>query len=118
MIINSQFNKFYHGANLNDILRNARSITFREILDTRTNQPFEVFRYEDYHTMDEVKQLFKLMNLDYPNDEKDERLSTKLINNEQLIQHINFIIKTMGESGYEISYIKEEWDRIIGEVRN
>ena len=44
--------------------------------------------------MDDLKQLLKVLNLDYAVDEKkDRKISTKDIENKALIQHIEFCIQ-------------------------
>ena len=114
MIISSRFNRFFHSAVLTDLFNKSYRLKFENLVDTRTIQLFTIEKYEDYQDMDDLKQLLKVLNLDYAVDEeKDKKISTKDIENKALIQHIEFCIQVGIWSGIELNFICEEWDRLI-----
>ena len=114
MIISSRFNRFFHSAVLTDLFNKSVKLQFENLIDTRTNQLFAIEKYEDYQDMDDLKQLLKVLNLDYAVDEeKDKKISTKDIENKALIQHIEFCIQVGIWSGIELNFICEEWERLI-----
>ena len=77
MIISSRFNRFFHSAVLTDLFNKSYKLKFENLVDTRTNQLFTIEKYEDYQDMDDLKQLLKVLNLDYAVDEeKDKKIST------------------------------------------
>ena len=59
----------------------------------------------------------KLLNLNYPRDEKGYPISTTKINNKQLVEHIEYLIKLGYQNGYEFSVVEEEWKQILKENR-
>ncbi len=111
MTISQQFNKFYHSAVLKDAFDKARQISFREWKDTSTGGNLIFYKHEDYDCLDELKQLFKLMNLNYP-IEDDGKVSTREITSKELHDHIEFTIRILGENGIELEFIREAWDRL------
>lgn len=114
MIISSRFNRFFHSAVLTDLFNKSYKLQFENLIDTRTNQLFAIEKYEDYQDMDDLKQLLKVLNLDYAVDEKkDRKISTKDIENKALIQHIEFCIQVGIWSGIELGFVQEEWERLI-----
>jgi hypothetical protein len=117
MDIGVQFNKFYHSRVLNDLHRKANTLLFRHLYDTRTNGAFKITKYEDWNDLDDLKQLLKLMNLDYPISE-DEKESTKSISVENLLQHIEFVFYISGYNGIELDVIREEWELLLKNYRN
>ena len=111
MKISSPFNRKYH-ALLNEAFTKARKISFRQWLDTNTGTCLIFWRGEEYSDMDELKQIFKLMNIDYLAD-GEEKLSTVKVDNFQLTKHIDFIRKILNENGIEFEEDIEEWERIL-----
>jgi len=114
--ISSNYNRFYHGIVLNDAFTKARQLSFREWEDTNTGTCLIFYKNEDYYDMDDLKQLFKLMNLNYP-IEQEGKTSTSNITTKELGEHIEWVIKVMGENGIELDFIREEWDRLMKEAR-
>jgi len=112
MTISNQFNKYLHGAVLKQVFDNSRQVSFREWLDTNTGGCLIFYKGEDYDTMDELKQLFKLMNLDYPIEE-DGKVSTRDITSKELSRHIEFVLKIIGENGVLLPFIEDEWQRLL-----
>ena len=110
MEISGRYNRFYH-AILTEAYNKARSISFREWKSDQGNGCLIFYCGEDYDTMDELKQIFKLMNLDLPVD-GDKKLSTTKVDNKQLCRHIIFIEKILSENGIEFQYNIEEYERI------
>lgn len=117
--ISSQFNRFYHGVVLNQVLnakddlgRPVNSIQFRDWKDTNTGGALTFYKHEDYYDIDDLKEIFKVMNLDYP-IESDGKVSTKEITQRELSRHIEWVLKIMGENFIELDFVREEWDRIL-----
>ena len=104
------FSGFYH-AILTEAYEKARSISFREWKSDQGNGCLIFYCGEDYDTMDELKQIFKLMNLDYLVD-GDKKLSTTKVDNTQLCRHIVWITKILNENGVTFNHDDEEWERI------
>lgn len=116
--ISTRFNRFYHKCVLTDLYNKSYSLVFRHLQDTRTNGAFKISKYEDYHSTDELKQLLKLLNLDYAVDEKeDKKVSTKDIEVKPLLEHIEFCIKVGIENGLELDFVKREWEQLLSEYR-
>ena len=115
MKISSQFNRLYH-ALLNEAFEKARQISFREWKDTNTGGCLIFYKYEDYDSMDELKQIFKLMNLDYEIDGED-KLSTVDIDNKKLCRHIDWITKILNENAIEFEHDQAEWERLKREAK-
>lgn len=110
MTISSQFNRKYH-ALLNEAYWKARSISFREWQDTSTGGCLIFWRGDDYDDMDDLKQIMKLMNLDY-GIEGDGKRSTTDVDNKELVRHIDWIRKILNENGIEFQEDIEKWELI------
>ena len=108
--ISSRFNRFYHSL-LNEAYQKARQISFREWKDTNTGGCLIFYKHEDYEDMDDLKQIFKLMNLNYVVD-GDKKLSTTKIDNKSLCLHIEWITKILNENGIEFDADIEKWERL------
>jgi len=108
--ISSPFNRFYH-ALLNEAYNKARQISFREWKDNRTGGAMIFYKGEDYYDMDELKQIFKVMNINYAVDD-DKKISTSKIENKALCDHIEWITKILNENGIEFCHDIEEWERL------
>lgn len=116
MQITNKFNSFYHSAVLADLYKKSSSLQIRNLIDTRTGGVLRITKYEDYQDMDDLKQLLKLFNLDYAVDEsKDDKVSTKDIDNKALLQHIEYCIQVGINSAVELDFVRDEWDRLIQE---
>lgn len=115
MNITNAFNSFYHGVVLKDMYEKAYSLKIKGVKDTRTNNTFILQKYDDYDSLDELKQLLKIFNFSYQNNEDEYigKLSTKDIDNKELIKHIEWCIRLMGENGLELDFVTEEWDKLI-----
>ena len=112
--ISTQFNKFYHKRILSDMFHKSHSIRFNELLDTTTNKVFELVKYEDYNSLNELKQLLKILNLNYGIDEKrDCKISTKDIETKELLEHIEWVLKLCAENDIILPMVQEDWDRMI-----
>jgi hypothetical protein len=112
--ISSQFNRLYH-ALLNEAFTKARQISFRDWKCDQTDGCLIFYKHEDYSDMDDLKQIFKLMNLDYEVD-GDEKISTTKVDNKQLVRHIDWITKILNENGIEFNHDIEKWERIKKEA--
>ena len=112
MNISQRFNRYLHGVVLDQCFKHSRQVSFREWKDTGTGGCLIFYRDEDYDTMDELKQLFKLMNLDYPIEE-DGKVSTRDITSKEMTRHIEFVLKIMAENGTLLPVVEEEWQRLL-----
>lgn len=114
MTITQKFNKFYHSAILKDLFDKSNQILFKELMDTRTGGAFVIRKYEDYNCLDELKQLLKILNVNYGVDtEKDCKVSTKDIDVKELLNHIEWVFDLASKNQIELSVVREEWDRMI-----
>ncbi len=104
------FNRKYHTL-LNEAYLKARKISFRQWLDTNTGTCLIFWRGEEYDSMDELKQIMKLMNIDYAVD-GEEKMSTTKVDNHQLMRHIDWVRKILNENGLEFDEDVEEWERL------
>jgi len=114
MQLSTQFNKFYHSRILADAFRKTNAFIFYELKDTRTNDYFCIVRGTDYHDVDDVKQLFKLLNTSYETTEKGQ-LSTTEIEVKALLEHIEWVLKVCADNDVELDLVREDWERLIGE---
>lgn len=117
MNISSNYNGFYHGPVLNELLKKAIVLTFDDWIDCGTNKPFTFNREEHYSTLDELKQLLKDMNINYAVD-GDKKISTKDIDSKALSQHIEWCIRLAGFNGIEFGFIEDEWARLLEQAHN
>lgn len=111
MTISQRFSNFYHGVVLKQALEQCGQLTFSIWVDDR-GYPFTFIRGTNYHDLDDLKELFKAMNIDYPM-EGDDKVSTTDITSKELTRHIEWAIKTVGENRVEMKFIKEQWDRLL-----
>ncbi len=114
MEIGNQFNRFYHKCVLADLYKKSRSLVFRHLKDTRTNGAFTIYKGEDYSNVDELKQLLKLMNLDYAvTEDENGKVSTKDIDNKALLDHIEWCIKVGSDNGLTLDFVEAEFQRML-----
>ena len=109
-MITTNFNRFYH-AILNEAFKKARQISFRQWKCDQTGGNLIFYKHEDYSDMDELKQIMKLMNINYVVD-GDKKLSTAKINSKDLCTHIVWITKILNENGIEFDHDREEYELI------
>jgi hypothetical protein len=84
------------------------------LIDTRTGGAFIIRKYDDYNDMDELKQLLKILNVNYGvNVEKDCKISTTDIEVKELLNHIEWVLLIASQNGIELDMVREEWDRLI-----
>ena len=65
--------------------------------------------------MDDLKQIFKLMNLNYVVD-GDKKLSTTKVDNKMLCSHLEWITKILNENSIEFDHDIKKWNRIKEEA--
>ena len=112
--ISGQFNRFYHSRILTDAFRKTNAFIIYELQDTRTNDYFCIVKDKDYDDMDELKQLFKTLNLNYAvNEAEDKKVSTKDIEVKPLLEHIEWVLKLCAENDVELDMVREDWDRLV-----
>lgn len=118
MEISQQFNKFYHSRILTDLFRKSNEILFRDLMDTRTGGAFKIVKHEDYHDMDDLKQLLKVLNVNYGVDvERDSKISTKDIEVKALLNHIEWVLLIASHNAIELDMVREDWERLINATR-
>jgi len=116
MNISVQFNRFYHSRILTDLFRRCGVLVFRDWIDTNTGRSLEFFKGEDFHDVDDLKQLLKLMNINYSVDETEEKkISTSEIDSKALTQHIEWVLRIAGENGIELPLVTEEWEHLLND---
>lgn len=89
MIISREFNRFMHGVVIAKVQK-IRILKVREIKGIL--HPF-------YLSKDTLKQVLKIIDLDYPRDEKGEPLSYTKLNESEFLSHIAFIERICAENG-------------------
>ena len=99
---------------MTDLYNKASSLQIRSLIDTRTGGAFRIYKYEDYNCVDELKQLLKILNINYVVDEeKDCKLSTKDIDTKELLAHIEWVIKIGIQNSIELDFVKKEWEQLL-----
>ena len=113
MTISTNFNSFLH-AILAEAYTKAREISFREWIWVETGSCMIFYRGEDYTDMNELKQIFKLMNTQYPMTENGEgKVSTRDITSKELCDHIIFVTKILNENGISFEHDDLAWELIL-----
>jgi len=110
MKISDRFNRLYHSL-LNEAFTKSRQLVFRQWIDNRTGGFLTFYRGEDYADMDDLKQILKLMNIDYDVD-GEEKISTVDVGNKKLCSHIDWITKILNENGIQFDHDILEWERL------
>jgi len=116
MLISQEFNRLYH-ALLHDLLNSQLPIRVMAYdadaghfipLQDENSLPFYIIPERDFDTLDELKQLLKHLDLNYPRTSKGDPISTKEIDNTALLSHINFIAILARNSGIHLEIIEKE----------
>jgi len=98
MIISKQFNRFFFSL-INDC--HTQLLAGKNIVLTQKR----------------FREVLKERDINYPIDKSLEKLSLAKLDNKQLIKHIEFIIRFMGEEfGITPLVIEEEWDRLLAQA--
>jgi len=117
MNISSNFNRFYHKAVLKEFFKRCGTVRFSLWIDNNTGGTFEFIRDEDFHDVDDLKQLLKDMNIDYEVAEDGEgKISTSDINAKALVQHIDFCIQIAAENNVTFDFVEDEWNRLLAQA--
>ena len=103
MQISSNFNRFYH-ALLGEIYKQLKNPL-----------RFEGVGVMYIQSLEQLKTVCKLLNLDYPRDASGYPTSTRDITDKKLVEHIEYLIKLAYQNGYEISAVEAEWKEILNE---
>ena len=111
-VISSRFNRFYHKCVLTDLFNKSNKLVFTYLKDETTGGAFTIYKYEDYHDMEDLKQLLKVLNLDY-RVKDNENVSTCDITSKELSEHIEYCFKLAADNGIDLDVIREEWERMI-----
>ena len=112
MEISTQYNRWYHGVLLKQSYDATDTIYFSQWMDTNTGGVLHFDKGVDYHDLNDLKQIFKLMNIDYPID-GENKISTTKVDVTVIQRHIEFVIKTLGENSIELDFIRQEWDLLL-----
>jgi len=125
MQISSQFNRYHHGAILNDMFtqRSFLSFGFLGFKDTLRGGDYIIVKGEDYfeasNNHDDIekpqtlKNYLKYFDLEYPRNDKEVPLSTKELNSKQVTSHEEFIRLVASNNGFSLKVDDEEWNRTI-----
>lgn len=71
-------------------------------------------KHEHYDDMDDLKQLLKILNIEYAVDIKaDKKTSTKDIDNKHLLEHIEWIFYTASINSITLDIVEAEWQYLI-----
>ena len=96
MKVYSGFNRLYHSV-LADFWKQA------------TAARLNIQSFADF------KENFKSLNSEYPT--KDGKpVSTKDLDNKQMLNHLTFIIDFASYYGFELKFVKDEWERLMRSV--
>ena len=129
MKINSNFNRFHHGAIINDMFnqRSFISFGFLGIIDTQTSQPFTIVKGEDYTKASDnndcikspftLKNWLKLADVNYPRGADTYPISTTKLTSKQVTEHEEFIRLVAANNGFSLSVDDEEWNRLINSYK-
>ena len=112
MNISQRFNRYLHGVVLDQCFKHSRQVSFREWKDTSTGGCLIFYRGDDYSTLEELKVILKLMDLNFPIEE-DGKVSTRDITSKEMTRHIEFVLKIMAENGTLLPVVEEEWQRLL-----
>lgn len=113
MQINVRFSRFYHSV-LNDLLRKSNKLVFRDLMDTRSNGAFSLTKHEDFNDLEDLKQLLKILNVNYSvNEKEDKKTSTKDVDNKELLSHLEWIFKLASDNAITLDVIEAEWQYLI-----
>jgi hypothetical protein len=102
--ISSNFNRFIFGVVLEDLKKSDGILKFEE--------PKFKFRPKNI-TKESLRNLLKHLDFDYPRDDEMRPLSYTKLDSKQMSDHIAWIERTAGNSGIELDYIAQEWERIM-----
>ena len=100
-----------------ELFKKANSLKFFEWVDQNTGGVLTFIKGENFNDMDDLKQMLKALNLDYPND-IEEKLSTTKISSKDLHRHIDWCIRLAGENGIEFEFVENEWARLLEQAYN
>ena len=100
-MISNNLNRFLHGVVLHQ-LKQADELIFNDLDFKLRPRPLN---------MESFKQLLKYLNLNYPL-EGEKKKPTMKCEPKEICDHILWLEKVAGESGYELDYVAEEWERL------
>lgn len=112
MQISNPFNKFYHKVILIDFYNRCSVVKFYGWIDAETNKDLEWIKGENFNEMDELKQLFKNMNLTYPLGD-DKKASTTDISPKDLVYHIEWVFRVAAYNHIEMEIVEREWRELL-----
>ena len=112
MTISDRFNGFYHKVILVDFFRRCSVVKFHGWVDIETNKELEWIKGEHFNEVDELKQLFKNMNLTYPID-KEKKVSTTSISSRDLVYHIEWVFRLAAYNHIELEIVEQEWRELL-----
>jgi hypothetical protein len=107
MKISTQFNRFIFGVILEELHRPNIVLIFDDL---------KGFKFRTSQIKKEsMRNLFKYLDHNYPRDDKLEPLSYTKLSSKEMSDHVQWIEMIAGQSGYEMSYIGEEWVRLMAQ---
>ena len=114
MQISNNFNRFYHMI-LSQVFKKAGHLSFRNWIDTSTGGSLTFLKYENYESIDDLKTIFKLMDINFPMH-GDSKASTVDLTSKELSDHISWVLKVVAENGIVLPVVEEEWQRLLGDA--
>ena len=111
-MISHQHRKFFHGAILAPILHMDK-LTFNDIKQGDVTFAFSPKRMFSANSegVKRLKHFIKQLDLNYPFD-GDMKASSEKLSDKELVEHIEFIRKVIGESGEVLPVDDAEWERL------
>lgn len=108
MIISPVFNRRFHGM-LKEFQMKKGELIFR---DERYPGGALMLRprmlsYQSF------KELMKQLNLDFPKDELGIGVSTTVLENRDMVQHLEWLRMVAGDNGFSFVEDEEEWKRLL-----
>ena len=97
--------KFYHGIVLTQ-LKQADELIFNDLNFKLRPKPLK---------LESFKQLLKALNLNYP-FEGDVKKPTMKCEPKEICDHILWLERVAGESGFELEYVAEEYRKLMYEA--
>lgn len=102
-VISKQFMRFYYGVVLKQIKAIKQPLVFHNKFKVRLSAL----------SVESCKQMLKILDLKYPKDSTQMPISLRDIENSELVDHIDFLIKSLAENKLTFPFIDDEWERLL-----
>lgn len=111
MKISTNFSRFVFGV----ILKEIRGAELLQFEDVQINGNTFKFRPAGI-AFASMRELFKHLDLGYPRADNDMPVSYTQLTSVDMTRHIEWIVKTANQSGFEMPHIAAEWERILNQA--